>query len=134
MFSMAGEPTPSLYEAIGGMAVCRELSIAFYGRVAHDPVLSPFFSPSFRCAIDALTAFVAQLLGGPCEYSEMRWWLSLRESHLRFKIGRKERDAWMENMLKALDDVKIAEPLHSSLKWFFEHASADLVNDGTEST
>jgi len=31
--------------------------------------------------------------GGPSEDSQRRWWLSLRESHLRFKIGDRERKA-----------------------------------------
>ena len=92
----------ALYGALGGKDGCRKLSEMFYARVALDPILSPLFSAHFRCAIEALSAFLTQFLGGPCEYSERHWSPSLYESHLRFKIGLRERDAWMKNMSAAL--------------------------------
>ena len=56
-----------------------------------------FPGKALRCAIEEFTAFLAQFLGGSPEDAQRRWWLSLRESHLRFKIGDRERDAWMQN-------------------------------------
>src|ERR1035438_348670 len=98
----------TLYQSVGGMEGCRKLSEAFYARVEQDPVLRPLFpAASFRCAIEALTLFVAQFLGGPCEYANNRWSLSLREAHLRFKIGVKERAAWLKQMRRVLDDASI---------------------------
>jgi hemoglobin len=121
----------NLYQAIGGTATCRKLSAAFYARVERDPILRPFFpGKTLRCAIEAFTAFLAQLLGGPPEDAQRRWWLSLRESHLRFKIGEKERDSWMKNMVQALDDVPIEEPARGALRGLFERSSAYLVNVG----
>ena len=77
----------NLYESFGGRTACRALSVAFYARVERDSVLRPLFpGKSFKCAIDEFAAFLAQLLGGPGEDSQKLWWLSLRESHLRFKI------------------------------------------------
>jgi hypothetical protein len=61
---------------------------------------------------------------------QRRWWLSLRESHLRFEVGQKERDAWLKNMIEALDDVPIAKPARGALIGFFERSSAYLVNQG----
>jgi truncated hemoglobin YjbI len=119
-----------LYQAIGGRETCTKLSTAFYARVAKDPLLRPLFPSSFKCAIEAFSAFLAQFLGGPSGDAQRRWWLSLRESHLRFKIGRKERDAWMSNMLRALDDIQIDEPVRSALRGLFERSSAYLVNRG----
>src|SRR5438105_1434447 len=88
-----------LFQSIGCTAGCRQLATAFYARVARDPVLRPFFpGKTFRCAIEELTAFLVQLLGGPDEDIQFRWWLSLRESHQRFQIGEQERAAWMRNM------------------------------------
>jgi truncated hemoglobin YjbI len=120
-----------LYEAIGGTAGCRGLSTAFYARVARDPVLRPLFpGKSFRCAIEEFAAFLVHFLGGPGDDAQFRWHLSLRESHLRFKIGPKERTAWIANMRLALDDVRIEEPLCSVLLGFFERSSAYVVNHG----
>ncbi len=119
----------NLYQAMGGTVTCRNLSAAFYARVERDPVLRPLFpGKTLRCAIEAFTAFLAQFLGGPPEDAQRRWWLSLRESHLRFKIGQKERDAWMKNMMQALDDVPIEESARSALRDLFERSSAYVVN------
>ena len=121
----------NLYQAIGGAGVCRKLSTSFYARVARDPVLRPLFpGKTLKCAIEEFTAFLAQFLGGPSEDAQRRWWLSLRESHLRFKIGQKERDAWMKNMMQALDDVPIEESARRALGALFERSSAYVVNVG----
>ena len=120
---------PGLYDALGGNDGCRNLSEAFYAHVARDPILSPLFPKHIQCAIDAFAAFLNQFLGGPSEYSERRWWLSLHESHLRFKIGLKERNAWMKCMSRTLDNLPIEDPVRCALRSFFEQSSAFLVND-----
>lgn len=121
----------NLHRAIGGTGTCRKLAAVFYARVERDPVLRPFFpGKTLRCAIEEFTAFLVQFLGGPPEDAQRRWWLSLRESHLRFKIGQKERDAWMKNMMQALEDVPIEESLRSALRDLFERSSAYVVNVG----
>jgi len=120
-----------LFRALGGTATCRKLSAAFYARVERDPLLRPLFpGKTFTCAIEEFAAFLVQFLGGPSEDSQRRWWLSLRESHLRFKIGPDQRDAWMGSMVKALDDVQIEEPARGALLGFFERSSAYVVNRG----
>jgi len=119
----------SVYEEIGGTSALRRLAETFYSRVDRDPILRPLFpGKSLHCAIEELTAFLVQFLGGPAIDSQRRWWLSLRESHLRFKLRQEERTAWMQNMIAALNDVQMEEPLRGALREFFEHASAYLVN------
>lgn len=120
-----------LYQAVGGRGGCRQLSEAFYARVGRDPVLRPLFpGKSMRCAIEAFAAFLAQFLGGPAADAQERWWLSLRESHLRFKIGPREREAWMSNMAEALEDVPMNEAIRLALRDLFEGASAYIANSG----
>ena len=103
--------------------------MAFYARVERDPLLRPLFpGKSFTCAIEEFAAFLAQFLGGPSEDSQRRWWLSLRESHLRFQIGDKERKSWLASMARAFDDVHVAEPLRGEFLRFFERSSAHVVN------
>ncbi|MEO8027595.1 MAG: ankyrin repeat domain-containing protein [Bryobacteraceae bacterium] len=127
---MDPEPAP-LYQSLGGRQGCIRLVKAFYARVASDPVLRPLFpGTTFKCAIEELAAFLAQFLGGPSADSQKRWWLSLHESHLRFKIGQAERDAWMANMRLAFDDVQLDEPMRSTLLRFFERSSTYVVNQG----
>jgi truncated hemoglobin YjbI len=120
---------PGLYEALGGRDGCRKLSEAFYARVARDPVLSPLFPTHFRCPIESFAAFLIQFLGGPCEYSERYWSPSLYESHLRFKIGRREKEAWMKTMSATLDALHIEDEARQALLSFFHKSSAYLVND-----
>lgn len=127
----ATDRTPSidLFEEIGGAAGCHELSTSFYARVAKDPTLRPLFpGKSFKCAIEAFAAFLVQFLDGPSGDARHRWWLSLRESHRRFQIGHKERDAWLGQMTKALGDVDMGEAMRSALQELFEESSAYLVN------
>jgi hemoglobin len=86
-------------EALGGEAGCKRLSAEFYARVGKDPVLRPLFpGKSLRCAIEEFAAFLIQFLGGDEEQTQHRWWLSLRESHARFRIGPSERNAWLKHM------------------------------------
>jgi truncated hemoglobin YjbI len=117
-----------LYEALGGLDGCRRLSAEFYARVARDPILRPIFPSSFHCAVEALATFLAQFLGGPCVYSPQRWWLSLREAHLRFPIGQRERDAWVRDMEQVLDETEIDGDVRDALREFFEQAATDLMN------
>jgi hemoglobin len=118
-----------LFHAIGGTPTCRKLSQAFYARVEKDPLLRPLFpGKTFKCAIEEFAAFLVQFLGGPGEDSQRRWWLSLRQSHRRFKIGPEHGDAWMRQMVKALEDAGIGEPAGSALRHFFERASAYIID------
>jgi truncated hemoglobin YjbI len=104
-------------------AQCQQLSAAFYARVHRDPLLRPLFpGKSIRCATEELTAFLVQYFGGPSEDTQHRWWVSLRESHARFKIGPKERDAWLSNMFRTLDEQHL-----NDLRDFFEQTSAYLI-------
>jgi len=121
-----------LYETIGGTTACHQLARALYARLSRDPLLRHLFpGKSTRCAEDAFAAFLAQFLGGPAENAEKRWWLSLRESHARFSIGPREREAWITSMMHALDEVPLAEPVRRSLRDFFEHSSRYIAS-GTE--
>jgi hemoglobin len=121
----------NLFQATGGTEGCRKLAMAFYARVAHDPVLRPLFpGKTLKCAIEAFSAFLVQFLGGPPEDTQRRWWLSLRESHSRFQIGTRERDAWMKNMNEALGEVAFEERVRSTLRTLFTTASAYVVNTG----
>jgi len=124
----------AIFDEIGGMDVCRRIAGAFYARVEDDPVLRPVYPRSLHCVVEFLALFLAQHFGGPCVYSERRTTLSLYEAHLRFRIGRAERDAWVKNMTDALDDVGIAEPARSEMAGFFAQASTYLINQPAAGT
>lgn len=64
------EPTPSLYERIGGQAAIQEIVRLMYERVLRDETLAPFFA---NTSMDHLrhmnTEFIASALDGPVQYS-----------------------------------------------------------------
>jgi hemoglobin len=122
------ERRATLLEALGGEAGCTRLSKEFYARVGKDPVLRPLFpGKSLRCAVEQFAAFLIQFLGGDEEQTQSRWWLSLRESHARFRIGPRERSAWLKHMGATLDAAPLDEGTRKALRQFFLHSSAYVM-------
>ncbi len=104
------------------------LSAEFYARVGKDPVLRPLFpGKSHRCAIEEFAAFLIQFLGGDEEQTQCRWWLSLSESHARFRIGPAERGAWLKHMGATLEAAPLEEGTRKALRQFFLQSSAYVV-------
>lgn len=89
-----------------------------------------FRGKTLTCAIAGFAAFLVQFLEGPPEAARHRVWISLKESHQRFSIGMKERNAWMKHMQQALTDAGFPEAARRELLRFFRQSSAYLVNRG----
>jgi hemoglobin len=121
----------SFFDRIGGLAGCRRLVDAFYTRVAADERLRDLFPRDMAEPTERLARFVAELVGGPELYSFARGRPRMRRRHQRFAIGPGERDAWLENMRAALDDVAIGATERDELWRVFEEAADALVNDPT---
>jgi truncated hemoglobin YjbI len=121
-----------LLEALGGEAGCKSLSASFYARAGRDPTLRPLFpGKSLRCAIEEFAAFLIQFLGGEEEQTQKRWWLSVRESHARFRIGPAERRAWLQCMAETLNAAPLDDKSRAALRQFFEHSSAYVIGEDT---
>jgi hemoglobin len=119
---------PEFLKSLSGEAGCRRLSTEFYARVGKDPVLRPLFpGKSLGCAIDEFTAFFIQFLGGDEEQTQHRWWLSLRESQARFRIGPTDRSAWLKHMGATLEAAPLDEAARRALRQFFLHSSAYVI-------
>jgi len=115
-------------EALGGEAGCERLSREFYARVAKEPVLRPLFpGKSLRCATEEFAAFLIQFLGGDEDQTQHRWWLSLRESHARFRIDPAQRSAWLKHMQATLDAAPLDGGTRTALRQLFLHSSAYIV-------
>ncbi len=121
---------PGFLRALGGEDGCRRLSAEFYARVGQDPVLRPLFpGKSLRCATEEFAAFLIQFLGGDEAQSQHRWWLSLRESHARFRIGPTERSAWLKQMGATLEAASFDDEARKALNQFFLQSSAYVVGN-----
>ena len=97
-----------------------------------DP--ASLFPSTFTCAIEEFSAFLVQFLGGEGEATQRRWWLSLQESHARFSLGPRERNAWLRAMTATLQDESLIADaaVREELLAFFRHSSAHVVNKGTQ--
>ncbi len=116
--------------SLGNEDGCRALSADFYARVAGDPVLRPFFpGKSMRCATEEFAAFLIQFLGGDEQQTQHRWWLSLRESHARFRIGPDARRAWLRHMEATLDAAPLDNATRAAFRNFFSHTSAYIIGE-----
>jgi hypothetical protein len=77
--------------------------------------------------MEQFAAFLIQFLGGDEEQIQSRWWLSLRESHARFRIGPSERSAWLKHIGETLDAAPLDEGTRKALRQFFLHSSAYVI-------
>lgn len=118
----------SIYEAIGAEKF-EALVAAFYRGVQADPILKPLYpAHDMAGAEQRLRLFLIQYFGGPTTYSQERGHPRLRARHSPYRIGAAERDAWLRNMMAALDSVGIAEPIYTQIKDYFLMAAPFLVN------
>lgn len=62
-----------------------------------------------------LKKYLAQWLGGPTTYSQERGHPRLRARHLPFSIGDEERDAWMQCMRQAMQEVVTDETVREAI-------------------
>jgi hemoglobin len=63
-------PRETLLEHAGGEDALRRTVDLFYGRVLADPLLQPLFGAGLPSHVDHLTAFLAEVFGGPARYTE----------------------------------------------------------------
>ena len=119
----------SLFEQIGGEPAFRRLVHRFYQEVAADPELRPVYpSKDLGPAEEHLRLFLIQYWGGPATYNERRGHPRLRMRHVRFTIGDRERDLWLQHMRTALDELRL-DPAHDQQLWdYLTMAAHSLVN------
>ncbi len=118
----------NIYEFVGGDETFRRLVDAFYRRVETDTRIRHLFPPDLEPGKEPQYLFLAQYFGGPPRYTNLRGHPRLRMRHLGWPIGQTERDAWVENMLAAIDEVGIAEPARGHMRKYFEDAGTFLMN------
>lgn len=123
------------FEAFGGEPALRGLVDEFYAGVAEDPVLRPMYPEAdLAPAAQRLTLFLMQYWGGPTTYSQQRGHPRLRMRHAPFRIGPRERDAWLRHMRHAVDTLDLPPDLDATLWEYLEKAAHFMINtmDGPE--
>lgn len=118
----------TIYELVGGAETFRRLVEIFYARIEHDPLLRPMFPADLEPGKKHQYLFLMQYFGGPTTYSEQRGHPRLRMRHAPFPIGNRERDAWVQHMHAAIDEVGIQEPARTAMRAYFERSGTAMIN------
>lgn len=118
----------TVYEMVGGDAVFRQLVNRFYDYVEADPELRPMFPEDLATGREWQFLFLVQFFGGPAHYIAKRGHPRLRMRHAPFAINKRAQELWLGHMLRALDEVNVAEPAYSAMRDYFVRASEFLIN------
>ena len=90
------------------------MSSTFSPPTHHHEHAHPHPRPASLSPEDRLRLFLMQYWGGPRTYSMRRGHPRLRMRHAPFKIGPRERDAWLRHMRDALDEVALPPELETA--------------------
>ncbi|WP_412519926.1 truncated hemoglobin YjbI [Staphylococcus simulans] len=94
------------YEVIGQERLYRMIDY-FYSLVEQDDRINHLFPGDFAETSRKQKQFLTQFLGGPALYTEEHGHPMLRMRHMDFRITTFERDAWLENMNKAIQHAEL---------------------------
>jgi hemoglobin len=96
----------SLFERLGGFGAVHAIVSEFYGRVADDEILAPYFEHAdMRRLIDHQTKFIASVMGGPASYTNE----ALRQVHAPHAIDRAAFEAMREALRASLLACDVSE-------------------------
>lgn len=122
-------PQGSFYDAIGGERTFRRIVARFFAQVPDDDVLRDVYPlDDLPGAEERLRLFLQQYWGGPTTYSDERGHPRLRMRHAPFRIGPRERDAWLQAMRVAVDEAGLAEPHRERLWSYLESTATHMIN------
>ena len=122
-------PQATFYDAVGGEPTFRRITARFFELVPQDEVLAGVYPlDDLAGAEERLRLFLVQYWGGPTTYSDARGHPRLRMRHAPFRIGPRERDAWMAAMRSAVGDAGLDPRDSDDLLRYFESTATHMVN------
>ena len=105
---MSEKPVPTLLEWMGGTAALEHLLEVFYARVPGDPVLAALFATMSPEHVKHVTAFVAEVFGGPKTYSDHHGGHgNMIRHHAGRALTEQQRARWMALLLQCADEVGV---------------------------
>lgn len=122
------DPISIIYRSINSEDPFFKLVDEFYAGVEKDSRIRPLYPEDLTLSKKHLALFLIQRFGGRGTYSEERGHPRMRGRHMPFKIGMKERDAWLENMGAALDKVPEFAPFRAVLDHYFVEFATFMIN------
>ena len=122
-------PQHTFFDVVGGEEPFRRIVARFFALVPQDEVLAGIYPlDDLDGAEERLRLFLVQYWGGPTTYSDARGHPRLRMRHAPFRIGPRERDAWLAAMRVAVDEAAL-EPRCRDVLWeYLEATAAHMIN------
>ena len=122
-------PQRTFYDAVGGEPAFRRITGRFFELVPQDDVLAAVYPlDDLAGAEERLRLFLVQYWGGPTTYSDARGHPRLRMRHAPFRIGPRERDAWLAAMRVAVDEAGLEPTLREALWTYLESTATHMIN------
>lgn len=125
--------TQSLYELLGGEMGVRALVDRFYDLMDSAPEakdIRALHAVSLKQSREKLFMFLSGWSGGPQLYLEKFGHPRLRQRHLPFAIGERERDQWLWCMNRAVDEGNFHPAVVEHLKTRFAEVADFMRNQG----
>jgi hemoglobin len=127
------------YERLGGEANLRRTVDAFYSSVLKDPLLQPLFGEGAAHHVDHLTAFLAEVFGGPARYTdELGGFATLLAAHRGLAITYDQRARFVELFGTAAreqdltGDDGLLQSVHGYLEFGTEVAQVNSYAEGDD--
>lgn len=114
----------SLYRALGGQDGIARLVEALLQRLYADPRIAFLFAETDRANLARLIREqFCHESGGPCDYSGR----SMKDSHSGLGLKEKEFDAFVEDFIRAMEDVKLPYRTQNRLLKIFAPMRTDVI-------
>lgn len=117
----------TVYKQLGEETI-EALVDRFYDYVDKDPRMRFLFPDDLTETRYKQKLFQIQFLGGPNKYNETFGHPMLKMRHMPFPITIKERDAWLDNMSKAMNDLNIPDDIKIQVLRRYEITANAMVN------
>lgn len=117
---------PTLYSWLGGIASLERLTKRFYERVPDNPTLAPVFAHMSHEHAKHVAAFLAEVLGGPEEYSASHGGHPhMIRQHLNRHLTHAQRREWVALLLDTADELAMPDDpeFRSALVGYLEWGS-----------
>ena len=101
---------PTLYEYVGGTDALNRLTTRFYERVKDNKILAPIFAHMSVDHRQHVAAFLAEVLGGPADYSAKHGGHpNMVRHHLNRHLSQTQRREWVALLLDTADELKMPD-------------------------
>jgi ankyrin repeat protein len=117
-----------MYEAVGGTEAFRRISKRFHRKIDEDPALRGFFPKNMEALEERLALYLAELTGGPPDYTTARGKTSLFCRHAHLAIGTIEAEHWLEHMSASVEEEGVSEATRKRLLTNLTDLAATLAD------